>query len=106
MADRLTELAASYTWQSFVAVVTGSVVSSPLKADATRTGLIFSNTGPGPVQVNFGPPSDLTTPLNIHPDKNPFVLLFKDVGPLIQQALNLVAPGTAGTITIIALQKV
>lgn len=105
MADQITQLAVQYSWLKVVQPVSGSIVQTPLNADAKRVTLVVSNGGPGTIQLNFGPPSDLTTPLYIHPDKNPLVLKFSDIGPLVQQAVTLISPGTAGTMTLISVFK-
>lgn len=104
MANNLNELSSLYTWDSFVFTVTGSIPVQAINADGKRIGLLFSNGGTGAIQVNFGPPGDLTKPIHIYPDKNPTLLRFSDVGPLVQQSLTLLAPGTAGVISIYTIK--
>lgn len=105
MANSLADLASQYTWQSVVSSVSGSIVLTPFQADAKRVALLISNGGPGTIQVNFGPPADLTTPIYAFPNQRPIILRFAELGPLIQQQINLIAPGTAGTGTFISIIK-
>lgn len=106
MSNKLSELSSLYTWDSFVFVVVGSAPVSAIGADGKRVGLLFSNGGTGAIQVNFGPTGDVSKPIHIFPDKNPTLLKFSDVGPLVQQALTLLAPGTAGVLSIYTIKLV
>lgn len=97
MADALAVMATQYSWISRADVIANAPVTLLFGPNPQRISLMFCNQGIDQVNIIFSPADHPQGSVIVYAGNTPTILLFRDLGALIQSQVFAFSAGTAGS---------